>query len=123
MPGHLLSPGRALALYAAAATLCLAGAASARDVGPRVVASIKPVHALTAQVMDGVGTPTLLVDGAASPHAFSLRPSQAQALQAADVVFWVGPALEPFMVDAAQTLAANARLDALIAAPDRKSVV
>lgn len=108
--------GGVLLASAAGAFLGFAGLAAAQDAGPRVVASIKPVHALTAQVMDGVGTPTLLVEGAASPHAFSLRPSQAEALQSADAVFWVGPALEPFMVDAAQTLAADARLEALIEA-------
>lgn len=114
-----MSLRRAAATLALSTTLAATAFAGqpARAEAPTVVASIKPVHALAAQVMEGVGAPTLLVEGAASPHAFSLRPSQAQALQAADVVFWVGPALEPFMVEAAETLAADARLEALIEAP------
>jgi len=65
---------------------------------PRVAASIKPVHALVAGVMQGVGTPQLLVPGAASPHDYSLRPSDARAINQADVVFWIGPDLESFLV-------------------------
>ena len=43
-----------------------------------VVASIKPVHALVGQVMTGVGTPVLLVGGAASPHTYTMKPSDAE---------------------------------------------
>lgn len=75
-----------------------------------VVASIKPVHSLVAAVMEGVGEPTLLVEGAGSPHAYSMRPSQARALQDAGLVFWVGPDLETFLGRPLETLGANARI-------------
>lgn len=65
---------------------------------PRVAASIKPVHSLVAGVMQGMGTPRLLVPGGASPHEYSLRPSDARAINEADVVFWIGPDLESFLV-------------------------
>ena len=35
---------------------------------PHVVATIKPVHSLVAAVMGDLGTPDLIVKGAASPH-------------------------------------------------------
>ncbi len=63
----------------------------------RVVASILPVHALVAAVMDGVAEPELLIRGSASPHDYALRPSDVRALNDADVVFWIGPALEAFL--------------------------
>ena len=69
------------------------GAAQAEE-GPRVVATVKPVHSLVSGVMAGVGTPELLIDGAQSPHTFSMRPSDAQALENADIVFWMGPEIE-----------------------------
>ena len=47
---------------------------------PKVVVSIKPIHGLIASVMRGVGEPRLLLSGIASPHSYSLRPSQAAAL-------------------------------------------
>jgi len=65
---------------------------------PVVVASIKPVHTLVAGVMQGVGEPLLLVPGSASPHEYSLKPSDARAISKADVLFWIGPDLESFLV-------------------------
>ena len=65
---------------------------------PAVVVSILPLHSLAAAVMQGVGSPQLLVDGGSSPHAFSLRPSTARALNDADLVVWVGPEMESFLV-------------------------
>lgn len=80
----------------------------------RVVASIKPIHSLVSAVMDGVGTPDLIIDGVNSPHSYALRPSQAQALQNADVIFWVGPELEQFLEKAITTAGQNARSVPLI---------
>lgn len=73
-----------------AATALTASPALALD---GVVTSIKPIHSLVAGVMDGVGEPELLVKGAASPHTYTLRPSDAAMLQDAPLVFWVGPGL------------------------------
>lgn len=81
---------------------------------PRVVASIKPVHALVAAVMEGVGTPELIVGGAASPHAYALKPSQAQALENADLIFWVGHELESFLEKPVETIGSGARAVELI---------
>ena len=52
---------------------------------PQVVTDIAPIHGLAAKVMDGLGAPDLLVPPASSPHDFALRPSQARALQSADL--------------------------------------
>ena len=62
-----------------------------------VVASVKPVHSLVSGVMEGVGKPDLIVKGAASPHTYSLKPSQAKQLEEADLVFWMGHELESFL--------------------------
>ena len=69
-----------------------------------------PVHSLAAGVMEGAGTPTLLVKGAATPHTFALRPSGARALRRAEVVFWVGAQLEIFLVKPLAALPRNARV-------------
>jgi zinc transport system substrate-binding protein len=84
---------------------------------PNVVASIKPVHSLVAAVMAGVGEPTLIVKGSASPHTYALRPSDAGALESADIVFWTGHGLELFLADALDTLATNAEVVELADAP------
>ena len=80
---------------------CLGLAAAPADLRanepPGVVASIPPVGAIAAAIMDGVGTPTVLLEPGASPHATSLRPSQAEALSKADLILWIDPEFEIFL--------------------------
>ncbi|MEM7300656.1 MAG: zinc ABC transporter substrate-binding protein [Pseudomonadota bacterium] len=98
-------------------TLLSAGALSAQaDV--KVVASIKPIHSLVAAVMDGVGKPGLIVEGAGSPHTYALKPSQAKELEVADVVFWVGHDLEAFLEKPLEAIAAKATKIELLDAHD-----
>ena len=75
-----------------------------------VVTSIKPVHSLVSGVMDGVGKPHLIVRGSASPHTYSLRPSDAGKLQEAKVIFWVGEGLETFLTKPVESLGEDAKL-------------
>lgn len=81
---------------------------------PGVAVDIAPVHSLVARVMEGVGTPTLIIPAGASPHQYTLRPSEAGALQDADVVFWIGEDLTPWLEDAIETLADDASVTALL---------
>ena len=99
--------GLAAAAFAGGA---IAGPAAA-DI--RVVASIKPVHSLVSAVMAGVGKPHLLMRGKASPHTFTMRPSDAAALQEANVVFLIDEAMETTLARAIDALAGKARVVAL----------
>lgn len=81
---------------------------------PRVAVDIAPVHSLVARVMDGVGDPDLIVTPGASPHEYSLRPSQARALQDADLVFWMGEELTPWMDGALDALSDEAQVTSLL---------
>ena len=83
---------------------------------PQVAVDIAPVHSLVARVMDGVGTPDLIIQPGASPHEYSLRPSEAAALQNANLVFWIGPDLTPWLTDTIKTLAPDAAVTALMEA-------
>ena len=74
----------------------------------KVVASIKPIHSLVSSLMDGVGTPDLIVDGYASPHGFAMKPSHAKMLQNADLIFWVGEDLENFLEKPLKSIAKKA---------------
>jgi zinc transport system substrate-binding protein len=84
---------------------------------PAVAADIAPVQGLVARVMQGVGTPELVIQHGASPHQYSLRPSEAAALENADIVFWVGESLTPWMDDTVQTLAGDATVVELLEVP------
>ena len=93
----------------------LLGGTALADV-PSVAVDIAPVHSLVARVMDGVGAPDLIIPSGESPHGFSMRPSSAEALQNADVVFWIGHDLTPQLEDAIETLAENASVTELLEA-------
>lgn len=81
---------------------------------PQVAVDIVPVHSLVARVMESVGAPSLIVQPGASPHEYSLRPSEAEALQEADLVFWIGEDLTPWMEESIETLAGDATVTALL---------
>lgn len=95
-------------------------AASAAEL--RVVASVKPIHSLVAEVMKGVGEPTLIVQGASSPHTYAMRPSDAEALSKADIVFWGGHPLEHFLEKPLESLGAKAKTVALLDDPAIKTL-
>ena len=80
----------------------------------KVVTSIKPIHSLTSYLMDGIGKPELIVDGYASPHGFSMKPSHAKMLQNADLIFWVGEDLENFLEKPLKSIAKKAEKIELI---------
>lgn len=96
-------------LAAALFGCALCGSATADATG-QVVASIKPVHSLVSGVMAGVGEPYLIIQGTASPHTFSLRPSDAAVLENARVVFLVDESMETSLAGPIDTLARNARV-------------
>ncbi|WEX12033.1 zinc ABC transporter substrate-binding protein ZnuA [Chelativorans sp. AA-79] len=82
-----------------------------------VVTSIKPVHSLVAAIIDGTGEPQLLVKGAASPHTYTMRPSEAGMLEDAKVIFWVGEGIETFLEKPLDSLAGGAKVVTLSETP------
>lgn len=85
---------RVVSLFGAVSLLALAQTSSAAQAAPKVVASIVPVHALVAGVMEGVGTPELLLSGQTSEHQASYSPAQLKSLADADLTFIIGQGLE-----------------------------
>ena len=75
----------------------LATVHSSHAYATEVVASIKPIHALVAGVMGEAGEPRLMIAGAASPHTYQMRPSDAVVLSAADLIVWIGEGMETFL--------------------------
>lgn len=85
----------------------LAPAAQAEPL--RVMTDILPLQGLVAAVMGDTGTPDGIIPAGASPHDFALKPSVARQISEADVIFWVGPALSPWLTDTLADLAPDAR--------------
>lgn len=96
-----------IALSGAISTFVFAAAAHAD--APSVAVDIPPIHSLVTKVMAGVGAPNLIVQPGASPHGYSLRPSEAAALQDADVVYWVSEGLTPWLKAPIKALAGDAK--------------
>ncbi|MDQ2076229.1 zinc ABC transporter substrate-binding protein [Marinimicrobium sp. ABcell2] len=64
----------------------------------QVLVSIKPLKLIAQEVMGGTGEVTSLLEGSASPHDYAMRVSDIRRLRAADLVLWVGPEMETFLV-------------------------
>ena len=92
----------------------LTGSAAIAD-SPRVVTDIAPVHSLVSRVMDGIGKPDLIVPNETSPHDYRLRPADAEALEGAGLVFWMGEGLTPWMERALDSLSGEATIIELLA--------
>jgi len=108
--------GRALLSTAATALFYLCGPAAAAE--PKILTTIKPLHSIASAVMaGGAAKPALLLGGTSTPHAYSLKPSDARALSSADLVLWVGPGLEGFLEKPLRSLVGEDRLLSVISLP------
>ncbi|SDF79502.1 zinc ABC transporter substrate-binding protein [Rhodobacter capsulatus] len=84
---------------------------------PKVVTDIPPVQSLVAQVMGNLGSPAVLLEQGGNAHSYQLKPSQAAALQEADLVLWVGPEMTPWLDRAIDGLQGPGKAVALLDAP------
>ena len=105
-----------IALFIGIAFILLSTPSIAKEIS--VVASIKPLHSLVAEVMGDTGAPILLVDGMQSPHGYQLKPSQMSALQHARIVFYIGTGLETFLTRPLKAMPPDVLKIALIDAPE-----
>ncbi|MFO7527698.1 MAG: zinc ABC transporter substrate-binding protein [Marinobacter sp.] len=87
--------GRSLAPALLGASMVTAAPANAEV---NVVTSIKPLELLVRAVAPEDVQVTTLVPPGSSPHNYTIRPSQRRALENADLVFWVGPDMESFLI-------------------------
>ncbi len=114
MRSIIVAAALAVSLSAPLSTAVSTAMAAPARATVEVVASIMPVHSLVAGVMQGVGTPHLLVPGGASPHSFTLRPSDARHLNQAKAVFWIGPQIESFLERPLEALTRKAVVVSLV---------
>jgi zinc transport system substrate-binding protein len=60
--------------------------------------------------MHGVAEPTLLVPVGTSPHNYAMKPSDARALQSAELIVWIGEDFENYLQKPLAALAGKARV-------------
>lgn len=93
----------------AIATLAISQFSTARAEPPRVLTDIAPVHSLASIVMQGVGTPEVLLPPGASPHDFALKPSDARNVSRAGLIIWIGKDFTPWLERSIEAMAPDAR--------------
>jgi zinc transport system substrate-binding protein len=64
---------------------------------PVILTSITPLQLLVRDIAGDAVTVDVLAPANVSPHDFQLRPSDMQRLRSANVVLWVGPAMESYL--------------------------
>ncbi|WGO82481.1 zinc ABC transporter substrate-binding protein ZnuA [Arsenophonus apicola] len=62
-----------------------------------VVTSIRPLGFIAAAITDGVTNVKILLPDGASPHDYSLKPSDLEKIKSADLFIWVGSDMETFL--------------------------
>lgn len=77
---------------------------------PTVATDISSLGGLVSAVMGDLGTPEVIVPATVSPHDFAMRPSQARALDNADLVVWMGEGLMPVFGRTLDALSGDAHI-------------
>jgi len=72
----------------------LLSATTAKAEPPKVAVSIRPLYFLVQDLMQDIGQPELILSSQQSPHHDQIRPSQLRNINQADIVFWIGSAME-----------------------------
>lgn len=71
---------------------------------PAIVADTPATGALVQMVLGDLGEARILLERGANAHSYQMRPSDAHALQQADMLVWTGPELTPWLTRPAGTL-------------------
>lgn len=84
--------------------LAAANVQAQSGVKPMIVASIQPLGLIAAEIVNPVipNAVSVLVPQNASPHSFSLKPSDLNTIIHTPFLIWLGPSLEPYLEKAIQ---------------------
>gem|GEM_PF-3463 len=85
----------------------LSSTAAPAFAAPNVVTDMSPTGALVQEVMGDLGQVHVLLPKGASAHHYTMRPSDARALQNADLLVWMGPELTPWLDRSADNLSGD----------------
>lgn len=76
-------------------SLALLGATAVSNAD--VLTTVKPLGFIANAITDGVTETKVLLPVSASPHDYSLKPSDVEQLQSAQLVVWIGEEMESFL--------------------------
>lgn len=88
-------------------TLALAIATFAAGASANILTSIKPLGFIASSIADGVTDTEVLVPAGASPHDYSLKPSDVEKLKNAELVLWIGKDVDSFLAASLRPMSAQ----------------
>lgn len=76
-----------------------------------ILTSIKPLGLIASSIADGVTETEIIVPPGASPHDYSLKPSDVKKVKSADVVLWIGEDLDGFLAKNIDSIDSNKMIE------------
>ena len=92
------------------------------DANADIISSVKPIAFISQAVSDGVTNTDILLPDGASPHTYSLKPSDLAKIKTAELIIWVGEDLETFMPTVLKSIDNNKQIE-LMDIPTIKSLL
>lgn len=77
---------------------------------PVLLASIKPIAFITDAIGSGVVKTEVLLPDGASPHSYTLKPTDIQKIKRADLIVWIGKDMEIFLSSVLKSTPVDKRL-------------
>lgn len=88
----------------------------------KVISSVKPIGFIIEAITSGVTDTDVLLPDGASPHTYSLKPSDLVKLKSAELVIWVGEDMENFMPTILKSIDKEKQIE-LISIPEIKALL
>lgn len=92
------------------------------SVNATVISSVRPIGFITEAIASGVTNTDILLPDGASPHTYSLKPSDLAKIKNADLIIWVGEDMEVFMPTVLKNVDEQKQIE-LMDVPEIKSLL
>ncbi|MCX8583058.1 MULTISPECIES: zinc ABC transporter substrate-binding protein ZnuA [unclassified Gilliamella] len=92
------------------------------NVNANVISSVRPIGFITEAIASGVTNTDILLPDGASPHTYSLKPSDLAKIKNADLIIWVGEDMEVFMPTVLKNVDEQKQIE-LMDVPEIKSLL
>ncbi|QYN42824.1 zinc ABC transporter substrate-binding protein ZnuA [Gilliamella sp. ESL0443] len=92
------------------------------NVNANVISSVRPIGFITEAITSGVTNTDILLPDGASPHTYSLKPSDLAKIKNADLIIWIGEDMEVFMPTVLKNVDEHKQIE-LMDVPEIKSLL
>lgn len=117
---NLTKNTRQVLCFLAQLTLIVIGLTN--NVNATVISSVRPIGFITEAIASGVTNTDILLPDGASPHTYSLKPSDLVKIKNADLIIWVGEDMEVFMPTVLKNVDEQKQIE-LMDVPEIKSLL